>query len=504
MVQIGITTTTMGENCLISISETTKPTHPKYRKHFSISIPKLIRLRSSEKSSEPKLPAGHILDRIRGEEFSRLDEAGMVYLDYAGAALYPKHLLTKHHRFLEQHVLGNPHSGSPASMVSSQIEIQARKEVLKYFDVNEDEYMVVFTSNASGALKLVAEAYPFGEHARLMLSEDSHNSLHGMRTFAAKAGAQTDYIRVHDSGVIDTESFNRIVEGHGSQPNTTKGLLVFTAQSNVSGVKQDLDLVKKAHTLGHDTVIDIAALAATSRVSLRKINPSAAIVSFYKLFGYPTGIGALIMKKDFAEKLRRPYFGGGTVETVQVPGLHVTMADGSRRFEDGTINFLSLPAVIYGLQFMNGVIDLVQQRVRELMEYTISSLSTICYKNGTHTVTIHGAVNPSQRGGSLALTFHATNGDEVDCGKIDMLATKERISLRSGCLCNPAMAAILTHHRQEIGQIGENVKYSDLLEYLGKGSIGVVRISFGLASNQKDADKFVNFVKSLAKNEALD
>jgi molybdenum cofactor sulfurtransferase len=93
-------------------------------------------------------------------------------------------------------------------MISSQIEIQARKEVLKYFDANEDEYMVVFTSNASGALKLVAEAYPFGENAQLMLSEDSHNSLHGMRTFAAKAGAKTDYIRVHDSGLIDSESFN--------------------------------------------------------------------------------------------------------------------------------------------------------------------------------------------------------------------------------------------------------------------------------------------------------
>jgi len=62
-------------------------------------------------------------------------------------------------------------------------------------------------------------------------------------------------------------------------------LLVFTAQSNVSGIKQDLDYVKKAQLLGHDTVVDIAALASTSRVSLRKLNPSAAIVSFYKLFG---------------------------------------------------------------------------------------------------------------------------------------------------------------------------------------------------------------------------
>jgi selenocysteine lyase/cysteine desulfurase len=93
------------------------------------------------------------------------------------------------------------------SITSSQIEIQARKEVLKYFDASEDEYMIVFTSNASGALKLIAEAYPFNQNTRLILSEDSHNSLHGMRNYASKAGARTDYIRVLDTGLIDHEHF---------------------------------------------------------------------------------------------------------------------------------------------------------------------------------------------------------------------------------------------------------------------------------------------------------
>jgi selenocysteine lyase/cysteine desulfurase len=65
----------------------------------------------------------------------------------------------------------------------------------------------------------------------------------------------------------------------------TGGLLVFTAQSNVTGIKQDLGLVRKASQMGLDTMVDIAALASTSRVSLRKIGADAAIVSFYKMFG---------------------------------------------------------------------------------------------------------------------------------------------------------------------------------------------------------------------------
>jgi molybdenum cofactor sulfurtransferase len=46
-------------------------------------------------------------------------------------------------------------------------------------------------------------------------------------------------------------------------------------------------------------------------------------VSFYKMFGYPTGVGALVARKSFLAKLRKPYFSGGTVEVVQCPGTIV-------------------------------------------------------------------------------------------------------------------------------------------------------------------------------------
>jgi len=50
------------------------------------------------------------------------------------------------------------------------------------------------------------------------------------------------------------------------------------------------------------------------------------VVSFYKMFGYPTGVGALIVKKDFLPLLDRPWFAGGTVDVVQVPGTAITRA----------------------------------------------------------------------------------------------------------------------------------------------------------------------------------
>ena len=72
--------------------------------------------------------------------------------------------------------------------------------------------------------------------------------------------------------------------------------------------------------------MDAAALAPTSAISLTKIPVDAMAVSFYKMFGYPTGVGALVVKESFLAMLDRPWFAGGTVNVVQVPGTLVTRA----------------------------------------------------------------------------------------------------------------------------------------------------------------------------------
>jgi selenocysteine lyase/cysteine desulfurase len=37
-------------------------------------------------------------------------------------------------------------------------------------------------------------------------------------------------------------------------------------------------------------------------------------ISFYKMFGYPSGLGALLVRKQAAAALRKVYFGGGSVD----------------------------------------------------------------------------------------------------------------------------------------------------------------------------------------------
>jgi molybdenum cofactor sulfurtransferase len=53
-----------------------------------------------------------ILDRLRKDDYSRLDKAKEVYVDYMGGCLWPKGLVTSHASALSSGLFGNTHSDS--------------------------------------------------------------------------------------------------------------------------------------------------------------------------------------------------------------------------------------------------------------------------------------------------------------------------------------------------------------------------------------------------------
>lgn len=86
-----------------------------------------------------------------------------------------------------------------SSRLSSECADGARKMVLSFFQAPRG-YTVIFTANATGALKLVGEAFPFQEDSSFVLGADSHNSVHGIREFAARRGTGVHYIASTPTG----------------------------------------------------------------------------------------------------------------------------------------------------------------------------------------------------------------------------------------------------------------------------------------------------------------
>ncbi|KAI9456962.1 hypothetical protein BJY52DRAFT_1379223 [Lactarius psammicola] len=91
------------------------------------------------------------------------------------------------------------------------------------------------------------------------------------------------------------------------------------------GLSPPLAVLAHAAMRGFTTLLDAAALAPTTPIDLTSTPVNAVAVSFYKMFGFPTGIGALVLAPGIGAWLRekRPWFAGGTVDVVQVPGLAV-------------------------------------------------------------------------------------------------------------------------------------------------------------------------------------
>ena len=247
----------------------------------------------------------------------------------------------------------------------------------RFFHAPEDEFEIVFTANASGALKLVGEAYPFAPGGVFLLSYDNHNSVNGIREFAARKGAAATYIPVREDDLrLDEEQVRTAL--HGAGDGGAK-LFAYPAQSNFSGAQHPLEWVAEARELGWDVILDCAAFAPTNPVDAAAIGADFIPISFYKLFGYPTGCGCLIARREALAKLRRPWFAGGTITLASVQQEDwYRLAPGSTGFEDGTIDYLGLPAVTIGIEHLEKVgIAVVHERVRALAGWLLEEMAEL-------------------------------------------------------------------------------------------------------------------------------
>jgi selenocysteine lyase/cysteine desulfurase len=449
------------------------------------------------------------IDTLRKQEYARLDAASHVYLDYTGGGLYAESQLRTHMELLSNNVFGNPHSNNPTSLAMTRLVESARRAVLEFFNANPDEYLVVFTPNCSGALHLVGEAYPFAQGGEYLLAWDNHNSVNGIREFAQARGARVTYLPVHAPAMrFDADEMRRHLHRPGNRPR----LFAFPAQSNFSGVQHDLAWVAEAQALGWDVLLDCAAFAPTNRLDLSQVHPDYVPLSFYKLFGYPTGVGALIMRRATLERLRRPWFAGGTITiaSVQDKGWHYLIR-GEAGFEDGTVNYLSLPAVEIGLDHMRAVgIDAIHTRVVALTGWLLEEMAALRHSNGAPLVQIFGPQDTTARGGTIAFNFVDPAGEVLDYRRIEMLASDARISLRTGCFCNPGAGEIahgITHDEMaQCFRSSEPVTYQqlyDTMQQSGK-TAATFRISLGIASNFADVRAFMNFAQQFRDVAAAD
>lgn len=299
----------------------------------------------------------------------------ITYLDHSGAAQYPESVIRSIYNDLTNNVYGNPHSGNPSSQLSSDILEQVRSRILKHFNTSCKTHTVIFTTGATAALKLLAERFDWQpvfskespHRSRFCYLHENHTSVVGIRERAALSGAQVICINEKDllkqlqftsEGTKDHLHFKQF-DSSGNEDETDDffvkeyvnccyNLFAFPAMCNFSGRKYPLEWVSQiqqgslftsSHLCHWFVVLDASSFVSTSPLDLSSCTADFVPISFYKIFGFPTGLGALIVKNSSSYILRNCYYGGGTVQaTISSERFHVMKNNIAER----CVNFFAL------------------------------------------------------------------------------------------------------------------------------------------------------------------
>jgi hypothetical protein len=158
--------------------------------------------------------------------------------------------------------------------------------------------------------------------------------------------------------------------------------------------------------------------------------------------------------KAMFAKLRRPWFAGGTVRIASVQGDGHYLAEDATAFEDGTVNYLGVPAVGIGLRHLSDIgIDVIHERVRCLTGWLLESLAGLRHSDGRPCARIHGPSDLNARGGAIAFNLLDVNGElrhRTDRGDGESAS----ISFARAA-CNPAWEDRLRHGLIEIASTSE-------------------------------------------------
>ena len=95
-------------------------------------------------------------------------------------------------------------------------------------------------------------------------------------------------------------------------------------------------------------------------------------------------------------------------------------------------------------------------------------------------------------------------GNVVDFWTVEAAAAERRISLRTGCFCNPGASetarGLTAPEMEGVFALGRQPDYEDLRALLPGRALGAIRASVGIATNERDVDRLVAFLEELGAN----
>jgi cysteine desulfurase/selenocysteine lyase len=218
-------------------------------------------------------------------------------------------------------------------------QYQLSKELIgKWLGINHPEKRIVYNSGTTQGLNDAASMIMSAMSSGVVfVGIDSHHSLILPWTQSGNAKWRVVFINLDKDGRLDLDDLKAKIK---LEPMAVSKVIAVNAVSNVLGLVNDLDAIKKI-------ALDIAAVSvidASQIISKRHVDISGfdfVAFSWHKVYG-PMGLGCLLIDPIWLNfDPVRP--GGGTVTSVSTDS--VTWTKDAGKFESGTQNLGAICAL---------------------------------------------------------------------------------------------------------------------------------------------------------------
>jgi len=336
-------------------------------------------------------------------------------------------------------------------------------------------YEVIFTSNTTEAINLVAES--LGRESEQDAESVVLNTLleHNSNELPWRKVPNFSLIRldVDGEGFLDLNELDSILSAYNKEGKHGKKrirLVAMSGASNVLGTFNDLAAISRiVHQYGARLLVDAAQLVAHRKVEMDLWGIDYLAFSAHKVYA-PFGCGVLVAKKDLLK------FRTAEMELIQSSG------------EENAGGIAALGKALVLLQRIG--LDLIQEAEQALTGRVLRGLAQI------PELEIYGIKNPesprfAQKGGVIVFDLKDMMANRV----AKELTERGGIGVRSGCHCAHLLIKRLINIHPLLAQF-----QGLILTLLPQISLpGLVRVSFGIENSEEDVDTLIQVLGEIAR-----
>jgi selenocysteine lyase/cysteine desulfurase len=340
-------------------------------------------------------------------------------------------------------------------------------------------YDVIFTSNTTEAINLVAESLShiseqdFEPVVINTLLEHNSNDL----PWRMQHSLSHIRLKVDDDGFLDLNELETLLSSYNQKSQFGKKrirLLAISGASNVLGVFNHLvEISRIVHQYGAHLLVDAAQMIAHRKVDIEKCGIDYLAFSAHKVYA-PFGTGILVARKGLLN------FTPDKVGQIKSSG------------EENVVGIAALGKALLLLQRIG--LDLIRDEEQNLTRLALHKLSQI---GGLR---VYGIKDPNfpefdNKGGVIVFSIKNIMPDRV----AKELAVRGGIGIRYGCHC----AHLLVKNILHVPPFLEKFQGLLLKIFPGINLPGIARVSLGIENSKEDIDKLIQVLTSISRQEKL-